>query len=63
MDSNGDLILIPAGGMEFGLSSGAGVPIMPSYGGAPPAIDATMWSGARGLLTSRRHMSRKAHWC
>ena len=48
MDSNGDLILIPAGGMEFGLSSAAGTPIMPSYGGAPPAADATMWSGASG---------------
>ncbi len=54
IESNGDLILIPAGGMEFGLSSAAGTPIMPSYGGAPPAIDATMWSGASGLsnLTS-----------
>jgi hypothetical protein len=48
IDSNGDLILIPAGGMEFGLSSAAGTPIMPSYSGAPPTIDATMWSGASG---------------
>ena len=48
VDSNGDLILIPAGGMELGLSSAAGMPTMPSYGGAPPAIDATMWSGASG---------------
>ena len=47
-DSAGDLILIPAGGMEFGLTSVAGTPMMPSYGGAPPAIDATMWSGAGG---------------
>ena len=47
-DSAGDLILIPAGGMEFGLTSVAGTPIMPSYGGPPPAIDATMWSGAGG---------------
>ena len=47
-DNGGDLTLIPAGGMEFGLSSAAGTPIMPSYGGAPPAIDATMWSGATG---------------
>ena len=50
MDNDGDLILIPAGGMEFGLSSAAGTPIMPSYGGAPPAIDATMWSGANGIF-------------
>ncbi len=47
-DSAGDLILIPAGGMEFGLTSVAGTPIMPSYGGAPIAFDATMWSGAGG---------------
>ena len=47
-DSAGDLILIPAGGMEFGLTSVAGAPIMPSYGGPPPAMDATMWSGAGG---------------
>ena len=48
VDNNGDLILIPAGGMEFGLSSAAGTPIMPTYSGAPPAMDATMWSGAGG---------------
>jgi len=47
-DNGGDLTLIPAGGMEFGLSSAAGTPIVPSYSGAPPAIDATMWSGASG---------------
>jgi len=47
-DNAGDLILIPSGGMEFGLTSVAGTPIMPSYGGSPAAIDATMWSGAVG---------------
>lgn len=47
-DSGGDLTLVPAGGMEFGLTSVAGTPIMPSYGGSPAAIDATMWSGALG---------------
>jgi hypothetical protein len=47
-DSGGDLILIPAGGIEFGLASVAGTPISSTYGGAPPAIDATMWSGAGG---------------
>jgi hypothetical protein len=48
MDSSGDLILIPAGGIEFGMAAAAGTPIMPSYGGAPIAFDATMWSGAGG---------------
>ena len=62
-DNAGDLILIPAGGMEFGLTSVAGTPIMPSYGGSPAAIDATMWSGATGLPTSRQHTSQKAPWC
>lgn len=46
MEKNGDLILIPAGGMEFGLNTAAGTPIMPSYSGVPSAIDATMWTGA-----------------
>ena len=35
-DSNGDLILVPAGGMEYGLSSAAGTPIC---GGVPPVVD------------------------
>jgi hypothetical protein len=47
-DSAGDLILIPAGGIDFGMAGVAGTPIMPSYGGAPIAFDATMWSGAGG---------------
>ena len=40
--SNGDLILIPAGGMEFGLNTAAGTPILNTYSASPPAIDATM---------------------
>jgi hypothetical protein len=53
-DKNGDLILIPAGGIEFGISSAAGTPMLPTYGGAPASIDATMWTGAGGTanLTS-----------
>ena len=46
--SNGDLILIPAGGMEFGLNTAAGTPILGTYSASPPAIDATMWTGAGG---------------
>ena len=46
--SNGDLILIPAGGVEFGLNTPAGSPILPTTGGPPPAIDASMWTGASG---------------
>ena len=49
-DNKSDLILIPAGGMEFGLNIAAGTPIMPTFGG-PATIDATMWTGAAGTLT------------
>jgi len=50
--SNGDLILIPAGGMEFGLNTAAGTPILGTYSASPPAIDATMWTGAGGSSSS-----------
>ncbi len=46
----GDLILVAAGGIEFGLNVAAGAPILPSYGGAPPTLDATMWSGTGGSV-------------
>jgi hypothetical protein len=48
MESNGDLILTPSGGVEYGFGYAAGTPIMPSYSGAPPAINSTMWTGAGG---------------
>jgi len=47
-ESNGDLILVPGGGMEFGLNYAVGAPMMPTYSGVPPAINATMWTGAGG---------------
>ncbi len=47
-ESNGDLIVAPAGGMEFGINQATGTPILPIYGGQPAAIDATMWTGAGG---------------
>ena len=51
-ESDGDLILIPVGGLEFGLNSAAGTPILSTYSGPPPAIDATMWTGAGGSSSS-----------
>ena len=51
-ESDGDLILIPEGGTEFGVNQAAGVPISPTYAGAPPAINATMWTGAAGYAAS-----------
>jgi hypothetical protein len=50
--SDGDLILVPAGGTEFGLNQAAGTPISPTYSGPPPALDATMWTGAGGSSAS-----------
>jgi hypothetical protein len=40
-ERDGDLILIPAGGMEFGLNQAAETPILPTY-------DPTTWIGASG---------------
>ena len=46
--SDGDLILVPGGGLEFGLNQAAGAPFSTSYSGPPPALDATMWTGSTG---------------
>jgi hypothetical protein len=48
MEDDGDLVLIPAGGMEFGLNYAAGTPMLSTYSGPPPTMDATMWTGAGG---------------
>ena len=48
----GDLMLVPEGGMEFGLNSSMGSPILPTYNGPPPAMDATMWTGAAASVGS-----------
>ena len=50
--SEGDLVLIPEGGTEFGLNQAAGTPISPTYSGVPPALNATMWTGAAGYAPS-----------
>jgi Domain of unknown function (DUF4136) len=46
VEINGDLTLITAGGIEFGSNLAAGTPVLPIYGGPPPDMNATMWSGA-----------------
>jgi Domain of unknown function (DUF4136) len=48
VNSNGDLVVIPSGGIGFGLNIAAGTPIMSTYSGPPPAMNATMWTGAGG---------------
>jgi len=45
VETNGDLTLIAAGGIEYGSNLANGTPILPVYGGPPPDINATMWTG------------------
>ena len=49
VEQDGDLVLIPAGGMEFGLNMAASAPVIPTLGGQPPAVDATLWTGVNGF--------------
>jgi hypothetical protein len=44
-DSNGDLLLMPTGGVDFGLSGMSGTPFLSTLGGQPPTINTTMWTG------------------
>jgi hypothetical protein len=52
IDTNGDLTLIPAGGMEYGSNLPSGTPVLSVYGGPPPAVNSTMWTGANPSLGS-----------
>jgi hypothetical protein len=54
VDKNGDLILMPAGGIEFGINTAVGTPVLPTYAGPPVSVNTTMWTGAVGTenLTS-----------
>jgi hypothetical protein len=45
-DENGDLTLIAAGGIGFGNNLPLGTPILSTYDGPPPNMNATMWTGA-----------------
>ena len=51
-EAGGDLLLLCAGGIDFGLNTPAGAPLTSSLSGPPPAIDASMWTGAGGLKPS-----------
>lgn len=48
VEQNSDLVLIPSGGVEFGINQAASTPILPTYGGVPLVVDANMWTGATG---------------
>ena len=51
VSKDGDLTLMPAGGVDIGFAGAGGTPILPTYGGPPPALDSTMWTGASGPST------------
>ncbi len=51
-DRDGDLTVIPAGGVGFGFAGEAATPYSPTYGGPPPALNATMWTGTTGSSTA-----------
>ncbi len=48
VDKDGDLTLIPAGGIGFAIAVSSGAPVSSTFTGPPPAINATMWTGAQG---------------
>jgi len=48
VNKDGDLTLIPAGGIGFAIAVSAGAPISSTFTGPPPAINSTMWTGAQG---------------
>lgn len=52
VDKDGDLTVIPAGGVGFGFAGEAATPYSPTYGGAPPVLNATMWTGTTGASTA-----------
>jgi len=51
VEKDGDLVLIPAGGIEYGVGSAAATPIPSTYAGVPLSYDATMWTGAGGTAS------------
>jgi Domain of unknown function (DUF4136) len=52
VETNGDLTLIAGGGIEYGSNLAAGTPILSTYGGAPPGMNATMWTGGNASAVS-----------
>jgi hypothetical protein len=48
IDKDGDLTMITAGGVEYGNNVAAGTPMIGTYSGPPPSMNATMWTGAEG---------------
>ena len=55
--ADGDLTLMPSGGVDFGIAGQASTPFSPTYGGPPPVLNATMWTGANGGSTAGVYVS------
>ncbi len=51
-EADGDLLIFPAGGIEYGLNQAGPTPMLPTFSGPLPALNATMWTGAAGYGTS-----------
>ena len=52
VEQGGGLTLAAAGGIDFGVNTPAGTPIVPSYSGMPPSIDSGMWYGVNPFSNS-----------
>lgn len=48
VNTEGDLTVVPAGGVEYGNNAASPTPIIGTYSGPLPATNATMWTGAQG---------------
>lgn len=57
VSTDGDLLLTPAGGVDFGFAGVASTPILPTYSGPPPSINGGMWTGAAGPSTAGTYVS------
>ena len=54
---DGDLIVTPSGGVDYGFAGGASTPILPTYSGPPPSINGGMWTGASGPSTAGTYVT------
>ena len=61
VDKDGDLTLITAGGVEYRNHVAAGTPMIGTYSGPPPLMNATMRTGAEGPPPFKGQWYRKEH--